>query len=89
MTTCFFIGHRDAPEEVRPLLAEAIERHIAEYGVKEFVVGHYGAFDRMAAHAVRNAKERHPDIRLALRREKKGFMRVENLADGLKAPFPR
>ena len=66
MTTCFFIGHRDAPEELSPLLAEAIERHITEYGVTEFIVGHYGAFDRMAAHMVRNAKEQHPDIRLVL-----------------------
>ena len=66
MITCFFIGHRDAPKEIRPRLMEAIERHITEYGVTEFVVGHYGAFDRMAAHAVRDAKERHPDVCLIL-----------------------
>lgn len=66
MTTCFLIGHRDAPEEIGSRLAEAIERHIAVYGVTVFVVGHYGAFDRMAAHAVRNAKARHPDVQLVL-----------------------
>ena len=66
MSTCFLIGHRDAPEEIAPCLAEAIERHIAEFGVTEFVVGHYGAFDRMAAHAVRNAKAQHPNVRLVL-----------------------
>lgn len=65
-TTCFFIGHREAPKEIRPRLAEAVERHITEYGVTEFVVGHYGAFDRMAANAVRKAKEQHPDVRLVL-----------------------
>ena len=43
--TCFFIGHRDTPESVRPLLDETVERHIAEYGVTDFVVGHYGRFD--------------------------------------------
>ena len=64
--SCFFIGHRDVPEEVRPLLAEAIERHITKYGVGEFVVGHYGGFDRMAAYMVQKAKERHPDVRLIL-----------------------
>lgn len=64
--TCFFIGHRDAPEELRPLLAEAIERHITEFDVTEFVVGHYGRFDAMAAGAVRKAKERHPELKLTL-----------------------
>ena len=63
-TTCFFIGHREVPEEIRPRLAEAVERHIAEYSVREFVVGHYGAFDRMAAHVVRNAKVQHPLVLL-------------------------
>lgn len=64
--SCFFIGHRDAPEELRPLLAEAVERHISEYGVTEFIVGHYGHFDGMAASAVRAAKKQHPEISLVL-----------------------
>ena len=64
--TCFFIGHRDVPETVRPLLAKSIERHITEYGVTEFVVGHYGAFDRMAAQEVRKAKQRYPGVKLVL-----------------------
>ena len=66
MATCFFIGHRNAPETLRPLLDAAVERHIAEYGVTEFVAGHYGRFDYMAAAAVRTAKTRHPDITLVL-----------------------
>ena len=66
MPTCFFIGHRDAPETVQPLLDAAVERHIVVYGVTEFVVGHYGRFDYMAAGAVRRAKERHPDVTLTL-----------------------
>ena len=66
MKTCFFIGHRNAPETLRPLLDDAIERHISEYGVTEFVAGHYGRFDYMAASAVRRAKERHPDVMLTL-----------------------
>ncbi|MBQ1501456.1 MAG: hypothetical protein IIZ45_02430 [Firmicutes bacterium] len=64
--TCFFIGHRDAPAELRLQLAEAVERHIAEYGVREFVVGHYGRFDALAAAAVRQAKKRHPQVTLTL-----------------------
>lgn len=61
---CFFIGHRETGEEILPSLEAAVERHIAEYGVTEFVVGGYGGFDRMAALAVRSAKKRHPSVTL-------------------------
>ena len=64
--TCFLIGHRDAPESVFFLLKQAIEQHITSYGVTEFVIGHYGAFDRMAARAVREAKLLHPNVKLVL-----------------------
>ena len=64
--TCFFIGHRDAPETLRPLLDTAVERYITEYGVTEFVVGHYGRFDYMAAGAVQRAKKCHPTVTLTL-----------------------
>lgn len=66
MPSCFFIGHRDAPETLRPLLDAAVKRHITEYGVAEFVVGHYGRFDYMATVAVQRAKERHPTVTLTL-----------------------
>lgn len=66
MKTCFFIGHRDAPEEIKPLLAAAVERHIVEYGVTAFIVGRYGSFDRLAAAAVIAAKKAHPPISLTL-----------------------
>ena len=46
-SSCFFIGHRETPDRVYPTLLETIERHIAEYGVSEFVVGQYGNFDRL------------------------------------------
>lgn len=63
---CFFIGHRDAGSEVYPLLAAEVHRHIAEFGVRDFYVGHYGAFDSMAAWAVREEKERYSDVRLVM-----------------------
>ena len=66
MKSCFFIGHRTVPDDIRERLDDAIERHITEYGVTEFLVGHYGAFDRMAQGALARAKERHPHIRLLL-----------------------
>ena len=66
MLSVFFIGHRDAPEALRLLLDKAVERHISEYGVTDFVVGHYGHFDTMAARSVREAKQRHPEVTLTL-----------------------
>ena len=66
MKSCFFIGHRNAPETLLPLLASAVERHITEYGVTEFIAGHYGSFDYMAAGAVKQAKKRHPEVTLVL-----------------------
>ena len=66
MKSCFFIGHRETGEGLLPLLAEAVEKHITEYSVTDFYVGHYGGFDRLAAQAVEEAKERHPEIRLTL-----------------------
>ena len=66
LKSCFFIGHREASSEVLPALADAIEQHIVEYCVTEFIVGNYGGFDHMAAKAVIAAKERHPDITLSM-----------------------
>ena len=66
MAICFFIGHRDTPASILPKLQEAVERHITEYCVEEFVVGKYGSFDRLATQTVREAKQRHPKIRLTL-----------------------
>ena len=64
--SCFFIGHREAGPEILPALEAAIEKHISEYGVTEFIVGHYGGFDRLAARALVSAKKRHPEIRLLI-----------------------
>ena len=64
MNCCFFIGHHDAGNELLPLLIETVERHITEYGVTDFFVGHYGQFDSMAAQAVKIAKKRHPEVTL-------------------------
>ena len=66
MKTCFLIGHRDAPGELRERLVRAIDEAIVRDGVTEFVVGQYGAFDRMAAGCLAEAKDAHPELRLLL-----------------------
>lgn len=66
MRTCFFIGHREAPDSLLSQLSAEIERHITEYGVTEFVVGKYGHFDALTAKCVKVAKKRHPEVTLTL-----------------------
>ena len=66
MKSCFFIGHRDSSEALYPLIVREVERHIVDYGVREFIVGQYGRFDGMAARAVRAMKGRFPGVRLVL-----------------------
>lgn len=66
MRSCFFIGHRSVTPEIRAKLEATVERHIREYSVTEFIVGHYGDFDRMAQSVLKRAKEQHPQIQLLL-----------------------
>jgi len=64
--TCCFIGHSEIRENITEALMAAVERHITEYGVTNFLVGNYGAFDRMAAAKVKEAKARYSGIHLFL-----------------------
>ena len=85
--TCFFIGHRDAPDSLAPVLDALVERHIAEYDVREFVVGRYGSFDALAASAVKRAKTRHPDVRLVYLRPYHPAERPEKTPSGFDGSF--
>jgi len=65
--SCFFIGHREADERLLPRLELVIDRLIQKENVRYFYVGGYGGFDRIAAAAaIKNAKQKHPDITLML-----------------------
>ena len=50
--SCYFIGHREAGEDIFPALAAAVEEHITVCGVGEFIVGYHGSFDSLAAREV-------------------------------------
>ena len=63
---CFFVGHRNANIQLMPQLEATIKEHICDYSVTDFVAGQYGAFDRMAARAVINAKKMFPEISLTI-----------------------
>ena len=64
MSSCFFIGHRDAPESLRPAVRAAAEGLILCEGVGDFYVGSRGNFDRMAAGAVLELMAEYPQVRL-------------------------
>ena len=66
MKSCFFIGHREADERLLPRLELVIDRLIRDENVRYFYVGGYGGFDRIAATAVKRAKQKYPDITLML-----------------------
>ena len=64
--SCFFFGHREADESLLPRLESEIDRLIQEESVRYFYVGGYGGFDRIAATAVKHAKQKYPDVTLML-----------------------
>ena len=64
MKSCFFIGHREASDELLPALKRVVKQHIEEHGVTEFVVGGYGGFDRLATAALIEIKQKYPGITL-------------------------
>ncbi|MBQ3496688.1 MAG: hypothetical protein IJA73_01055 [Oscillospiraceae bacterium] len=88
--SCFFIGHHDTGNELCPLLAESVERHITEYGVTDFFVGDHGNFDSMAAAAVAEAKTHHPEVCLTLvlaYHPAERTVRVPNACDSIYYPW--
>ena len=64
MKSCFFIGHRDTSREIHPLVKAQIINHIESYGVTEFIVGSYGAFDSICTSVLCEIKKDYPFIRL-------------------------
>ena len=63
---CFMIGHRDTPAGIYSHLQYEAGRRVAQFGVTEFLVGHYGNFDRLSAKAIRAAKRSYPPTLLSL-----------------------
>lgn len=87
MKTCFFIGHRDAPQELLPQIESAVERMVISEGVTHFLVGHYGNFDRMAAEAVIRTKKRHRSVMLHMLLPYRTASRMEHLPEGFNGVF--
>ena len=60
--SCFFIGNSRTPNSVKGELKAVVEKHIIEYGITTFIVGHYGVFDRLVATVLREVKKHYPNI---------------------------
>lgn len=65
---CCFAGHGKwvYGEDVKKKLLETCEDLIVRFGVREFWVGNYGDFDKLAAFSVRLLKEKYSHICLNL-----------------------
>lgn len=63
--SCFLFGHADAPQSLLPMLVQAIENEVSKKPT-DFFVGYHGNFDRLAATALRQVKQRHSNITATL-----------------------
>ena len=64
--SCFLMGNRHTPSDIREQLIEVVERHITKYDVTTFTVGRYGNFDSLAAGVLRDLKKQYTNIELYL-----------------------
>ena len=86
MKSCFLFGHADCPDQVLPRLEQAIETAISN-GVTDFYVGNRGAFDRLAATAVKRAKKKFPEVRLFLLLAYHPAERPQELSEGFDGTY--
>ena len=61
MVCCFF-GHRDTPQDVRPLIKETVLKLVEENDDVVFYVGNQGGFDAMAHGVLKELSETDPRI---------------------------
>lgn len=63
---CFLFGHATAPSEITKRIQDSAERHYLQYGIRIFVIGNRGNFDRCALTALKALKRQYADISLIL-----------------------
>lgn len=59
---CVMFGISNAPDSVTEKILKTAERYYLEYGVRLFIFGNYGNFDKCALMAFNTLKEKYPDI---------------------------
>ena len=60
--TCFMFGHSDAKEDIFDSVVRAVKLHYEAYGVRRFVIGHYGGFDKIGKQALVTVKKELTDM---------------------------
>ena len=60
--TCCFFGHRVVTDDIGERLKQEIEGLILNKNVVNFYVGHQGAFDGMVLTALKEMKDKYPQI---------------------------
>lgn len=60
---CTFFGHRNTPDEIRPLLHKTLIELIEKQGVDTFYVGDQGNFDHMVKKELKKLTAIYPHIR--------------------------
>lgn len=79
---CFLFGHATTPYEAIGKMKAAAQRHYQEYGIRTFIVGNRGNFDRYAATAIKALKQQYSDITLLLLLAYHPGERAVDLTDG-------
>lgn len=54
---CTFIGHRNTPQYIQPILKKVLIQLITQKGVDEFYIGTHGKFDYMALITLKELKK--------------------------------
>ena len=62
MKICTFFGHRDAPQNLKPVLKEKITELIEQHDVSVFYVGNHGQFDSMALASLRELTKIYEEV---------------------------
>ncbi len=57
---CTFIGHRDAPKNIKPTLKEVLVDLIENKNINMFYVGNQGSFDFLVKKVLKELKEIYP-----------------------------
>lgn len=66
MAVCTFFGHKECPEEIKPLIQNRIEDLIQEHCVDTFYVGNEGQFDTYVHIILKKLERKYPHIHYAV-----------------------
>ncbi len=59
---CTFFGHRDTPQNIKPILEKTLRELIKEHSNIIFYVGNYGNFDRMVISVLKSLSVTHKNL---------------------------